>query len=180
MKILGLSGSLRSESTNTRLLEAALALSPPQLSVEIIGVLGSLPHFSPDVSIESDRTLGQFVDAVRECNGVLVSSPVYAGGYPGTLKNALDWLVGTDAFIEKPFMMLSAANRVPSVQTSLIKVLETMGGIHVHEASALVPLLGKNLAVDEIIKNQKFADTIESSLRIFSNQVRSIRARTNL
>ena len=178
MKVLGLSGSLRNESTNVRLLEAALALSPANFSVEIIGVLGSLPHFSPDLSVESDRTLIQFVDAMRECDGVLISSPVYAGGYPGTLKNALDWLVGTDAVIDKPFMMLSASNRVPGVQASLIKVLETMGGIHVHAASALVPLLGKNLAVDDIVKNRAFADTIELSLGTFHNHVQSIRDQT--
>jgi NADPH-dependent FMN reductase len=33
--------------------------------------------------------------AVAHADAVLVSTPEYAGGMPGALKNALDWLVGS-------------------------------------------------------------------------------------
>lgn len=121
--------------------------------------------------MESYPRLLEFVDSVRDCDGLVVSSPVYAGGYPGTLKNALDWLVGTDAFVEKPFMMLSASNRVPAVQESLVTVLKTMSGLHVDKASSLVPLLGTNMSSGEIADNREFAEIIRSSLRTFTDHI---------
>lgn len=171
MKVLGLSGSLRADSTNTRLLQAAASLCPAQMDFHVEDVLGELPHFSPDLSIESDPQLLEFVQRVRESDGIMISSPVYAGGYPGTLKNALDWLVGTDAFVEKPFMMLSASNRVPAVQASLVTVLETMSGIHLEKASALVPLLGTSMSTQEIAVNREFAGLIQSAIRTFTDQI---------
>lgn len=173
MKLLGISGSQRTVSSNTRLLEAACSLTPPGLELEIVTALGDLPHFNPDTLVEPGSKLDRFIDAIRVCDGIVVSSPVYAGGYPGTLKNALDWLVGTDAFIEKPFVMLSASNRVPAVQESLVTVLETMGGIHVHGASVLVPLLGSNLSTSEIASHGAFANLIRSSLIVYADYLNS-------
>ncbi len=131
MKFLGLNGSLRSDSTNRRLLRAAIELCPSGCRLEIFDNLGELPHFNPDREIESSAELSQFVQDVKACDGVIVSAPVYARGYPGTLKKGLDWLVGVDSFIDKPFMMLSASNRMPEIELTLVTVLETMSGFHV-------------------------------------------------
>ncbi|MGH8264427.1 MAG: NADPH-dependent FMN reductase, partial [Steroidobacteraceae bacterium] len=60
-----------------------------------------------------------------------MSTPEYARGYPGALKNALDWLVNTDAFVNKPFMLLNASSRSTVAQETLVTVLQTMSGIHV-------------------------------------------------
>ncbi len=164
MNVLGFSGSLRRESSNTRLLQVAMALAPAGLDITLANTLGELPHFSPDTAVESVPVVNGFVAEVRSCDGILVSSPVYAGGYPGTLKNALDWLVGTDAFIGKPFAFLSASNRVPAVQASLRVVLETMGGIHVPDATTLVPILGKKLETVELMADRSYSRAIESAL----------------
>ncbi|MCP5181320.1 MAG: NAD(P)H-dependent oxidoreductase [Pseudomonadales bacterium] len=172
MKLLGMSGSLREASSNTRLLEAAALLAPASVAVEIVTVLGDLPHFNPDLPVESHETLSRYIDSVRTCDGILVSCPVYAGGYPGTFKNALDWLVGTDAFVEKPFAFLSTSNRVPAVQTSLAVVLQTMGGIHVAGATCLVPLLGTDLTLREILGNTGFTATIEGALNAYTDYLR--------
>ena len=36
---------------------------------------------------------------MRDSDGIIVSTPEYARGDPGAFKNALDWLVPTDAFV---------------------------------------------------------------------------------
>lgn len=47
--------------------------------------------------------------AVAEADAVLVVSPEYAHGVPGVLKNALDWLVSSAEFLDKPTAVLTAS-----------------------------------------------------------------------
>jgi chromate reductase len=138
------------------------------MKLEVIDVLGNLPHFNPDISVESVPEVERYVGQVRSCDGIVVSSPVYAGGYPGTLKNALDWLVGTDAFIEKPFAFMSASNRVPAVQESLRVVIETMGGVHVSGASTLIPILGQRISTQDLVEHDGYGERIRSSLDAYA------------
>jgi NAD(P)H-dependent FMN reductase len=123
--------------------------------------------------MNSNSALTAFVQRVKKASGIVVSSPVYAGGYPGTLKNALDWLVGTDAFVNKPFMMLSASNRVPMVEETLVTVLETMSGRHVRNASTTIALIGKNLDVTQIVDDADMRSAISSALAEFAGAVPS-------
>ncbi len=162
MKLLGVSGSLRATSTNTRLLEALKQLMPVNVTFTIEPSLADLPLFNPELPIDANDALPGFVERFRESDGIVFSSPVYAGGYPGVLKNGLDWLVGTDAFVEKPFVMLSASNRMPFVEQTLVTVLETMSGVHVQDASTTVPLLGRSLSVQEIVEDQDLSGTIRA------------------
>jgi len=171
MKFLGLNGSLRSDSTNRRLLSAASALCPPGDEIEIFDNLGHLPHFNPDLDEDDCVELSRFIQKVTAADGVIVSSPVYARGYPGTLKNALDWLVGVDAFVEKPFMMLSASSRMPEIELTLVTVLETMSGIHVEDSSLAVSLLGTDATVESILVKEEWASRIQSALRHFSEAI---------
>ena len=52
IQLLALSGSLRSKSSNTDLLRAAVALAPDDVEIELYDGIGELPHFNPDL----DRT----------------------------------------------------------------------------------------------------------------------------
>ena len=110
--ILALSGSLRAASTNSALLAALQRNAPADCRVTLYGELGRLPIFNPDD--EGDRTPPQaaaLIDAVTTADGLVVSSPEYAHGVPGGLKNALDWLVSRDAAVGKPAMLVHASPR---------------------------------------------------------------------
>jgi len=170
MRLIGLSGSQREHSSNTRLLRAAERLVPAGVTLTVECRLSDLPHFSPDLPMDGSHALASFSDRVRHADGLVVSSPVYAGGYPGTLKNALDWLVGTDAFVAKPFMLLCASPRMFEVQETLIKVLTTMSGIHVGAATITLPLLGRDLTVEQIVADAILAGEIRAALLRFSRE----------
>lgn len=167
MRLLAISGSLRSESSNTRLLVAARHCLPEDVEYTIADCIGALPHFNPDVSPASSEVLLAWIQQVRESDGLVISTPEYARGYPGSLKNALDWLVQTDAHIDKPFMMLSASARSTVGRDTLMTVLQTMSGIHVSEASTTVSLLGKSLTVEQILADQDIAGQLRTSLHAF-------------
>jgi NAD(P)H-dependent FMN reductase len=48
MQLLAISGSLRSASTNTAVLEALSRLAPVGVEIVIYREMGALPHFNPD------------------------------------------------------------------------------------------------------------------------------------
>jgi NAD(P)H-dependent FMN reductase len=171
MRILGISGSLRAASTNTTLLAAALRLAPPEMAMSLTSSVGELPPFNPDVEVSRVSAVERWVGEMRAAEGIVVSTPEYAGGYPGALKNAFDWLVATDAFVQKPFMLLNASARSVRAQRALVTVLETMSGVHVESASTTIPLLGKRLTVEEIVANRDFAERIRESLARFAAEV---------
>src|SRR5262245_60082129 len=172
MRILGISGSLREASTNTRLLVAATQCVPPGVEMWLTRYVSKLPLFTPDTDPASNEVVDQWVQEMRTADGIVVSTPEYARGYPGSLKNAFDWLVNTDAYVDKPFMLLNASARSTIAQDTLTTVLETMSGRHVATASTTIPLLGTKLTVAEILSNGEFAARIRDALHTFVAELR--------
>ncbi|MDB5049439.1 MAG: azr 1 [Fibrobacteres bacterium] len=150
MKILGISGSLRENSSNTTLLKIIQAIPDPEVEFEIYRGLGGLPFFSPELDD------GDASDPVRElraklagCDGIIISTPEYAFGMPGVLKNALDWAVSSGEFDKKPVAALSASPTSAGgdkAHASLLLVLSALGADVVGEASFPIPAVYKRIS----------------------------------
>ena len=168
MHLLAISGSLRAGSTNTTLLKAAVAFAPDGVSLNFYGGLGDLPHFNPDLDKDLPPVaVAEFRTQLRKSAGVIISTPEYAHGVPGVLKNALDWLVASGEFYEKPVALFSASPRANYAQASLTETLTVMTARIVSEACIVVPLLGKNLDENEIISDPDHSRTIRSAFEAF-------------
>lgn len=194
LRVLALSGSLRAASSNTALLQAAARLAPAHMRVEVYGNLKALPPFSPDrerdlyenvagrLALRSGiadpglRAVGDLVERVRNADGLLVACPEYARGVPGAFKNALDWLVGSDAFVRKPFAQFNASPRAFHAQNSLRTTLETMSGLIVERACIAVPLLNRGLGADAIARDESLAAPVRDALLGFASAIERIRA----
>ena len=165
MKFLAISGSLRQASSNTELLRAAAALAPPGVEVVPYDDLGALPHFNPDIDIDPPlpavRTLRE---RVEWADALLISSPEYAHGVPGVLKNALDWLVSGVEIVGKPIGLLSASSRATHAQRSLAETLGTMSAVVVPAAQVAVPLLGRGVDAVGIAADPELAGGIRAAL----------------
>jgi len=172
MQILAICGSLRAASTNQRLLAAAQALIPHGVEMHVTSLVSRLPLFNPDVPADESPIVREWASEMKAADGIVVSTPEYARGYPGALKNAFDWLVGTDAFVDKPFMLLNANARSAVGRQTLTTVLETMSGVHIESASVTIPLLGTNLDVADILANREFARAIQTSISTFVAAIR--------
>jgi chromate reductase, NAD(P)H dehydrogenase (quinone) len=168
IKILAISGSLRSQSSNTRLIERVAEIHPDLVTIDIFADLERLPHFNPDREPAEDVFVGDLTQRMRVADGFIVSTPEYAHGVPGTLKNALDWLVGTDAFIEKPFALFQACDRSTFAPRSLIEILTTMSGIHVDRADLTIDLRSNLAKSSGILRSTDSNIKIKSSLAILS------------
>lgn len=168
IRCLALSGSLRARSSNTSLIEAAVELAPAGVSIERFNALAALPHFNPDLDWTNIPAVVDWAERVRATDGLIVSTPEYARGIPGTLKNSLDWLVGTDAFVAKPFMLLNASARAVHAPAALTLVLQTMSGVLVLDACVTFDLLGRDMGRDALIAHPEHADRIRTALATFA------------
>src|SRR5688572_27003537 len=93
IRVLGISGSLRGDSHNARLLRAAAELLPPGSELETWDGLKAVPPYDEDDEAQGRPTAVADLDsAIRAADAVLFATPEYNHSVPGVLKNALDWL----------------------------------------------------------------------------------------
>jgi len=149
VRVLAICGSLRRESSNGTILRAAIALAPAGVVVELYHDLATLPHFNPDLDRALDDPLlpvpvRALRAAVHTADALVISSPEYAHGVPGSLKNALDWLVGGSEIVEKPVALWNTAPHATHAQASLAETLRTMSVRPVPSADLSLSLGGRS------------------------------------
>lgn len=130
MKILGISGSLKASSSNSSILQASKKLMKESMELTIYNHLGNLPLFNPDNdgNVPPDF-VKEFRDALKEADGVLISTPEYAYGIPGSLKNALDWTVSSGEFVDKPVAVIAASSSIAGGDKALASLLTTLSAL---------------------------------------------------
>jgi chromate reductase len=144
MRVLALSGSLRRESLNTRLLRAAEELGGPGVELELYHGLGEVPPFSQDLEHDQPGPVHELRRAITAADAVLIATPEYNGSIPGQLKNALDWVsrpLADSPFRGKPTAVIGASTSAYGAmwaQAELRKVLGLMGA-RVIESGLAVP-----------------------------------------
>jgi chromate reductase, NAD(P)H dehydrogenase (quinone) len=133
MRILGISGSLRRESHNTRLLAGARRLLPPGVELELFDALAEIPPFNEDEEHFAPPAVAALKAAIAGADAVLIATPEYNGSIPGQLKNALDWASRPPAASPlrgKPAAVVGASTSLFGAvwaQAELRKVLQTTG-----------------------------------------------------
>jgi len=172
MRILVISGSLRAVSSNTSLLKAAQMLAPNGVRIDLYEGLGQLPHFNPDLDCAPfHAAVADLHTRIGAADGLLISSPEYARGVPGALKNALDWLVSGSEFPGKPVAFFNASDRGTHAQAALRLTLETMSARMVDAAMVTVHLLGKTQTPEEIANDPDVAPRLKAGLDAFVKAV---------
>ena len=167
MRVLAISGSLRSQSTNTSLLLAVIMLAPPELEIELFQEMDQIPPFNPDLEAQTPPApVARFREALCESAAVLFSTPEYAHGVPGVLKNALDWIVGSGELSGKAVVLMNTSPRGTYAVASLKEVLTTMDAHLLHNAEVTVDLLGRGLTATEIAEDPDFMPSLKRSLEI--------------
>jgi NAD(P)H-dependent FMN reductase len=165
VRLLAISGSLRAASSNRAVVEAARMLAPAGVDVEIYTGLGELPHFNPDVEMGTlPPAVVELRGQVERADALLVCSPEYAHGVPGSLKNALDWLVGGPEFVGKPVALVNASPRAVHAQAQLAETVTTMSGVVVEAASIALPLLGRGLDAAGIAADPELSAALAGAL----------------
>ena len=94
-RVLGLSGSLRRGSLNSRLLEAYAAAAPGGTAVEAFP-LRDVPFYDADLDDLAGgdgppAAVAALRTAIAGCDALLLVGPEYNWSYSAALKNAIDW-----------------------------------------------------------------------------------------
>jgi NAD(P)H-dependent FMN reductase len=136
VRIVGLSGSLRTGSYNAALLRAAAELAPAGTEVVVESIRG-VPLYDGDVERAEGipETVARLKEAVVAADGLLLVTPEYNNGIPGVFKNAIDWMsrpasdIGR-VFGGKPVGLIGASpGRFGTIlsQNAWLPVLRTLG-----------------------------------------------------
>ncbi len=139
MNVLALCGSIRENSSNHNLLSAIRSFFPTSTAWELFEIK-RLPFFDPALQISPALPA-----AVRELRAlaaksdyIVISSPEYAHGIPGILKNALEWLVCEETVKKKAVMVIGSASGGEYVKEYLAETLRTMDLVLPPSATAVV------------------------------------------
>ena len=176
VRLLAISGSLRAMSSNTALLRLAAEVAPGDVHITMYDGLGTLPHFNPDDDTgEPPETVRRLRTLVGEHDGLLFCSPEYAHGPPGSLKNALDWLVASEELPFKPVALLNASPWATHAQAALIETLTVMTARIVDDASARISVARGDVDVDGGIANSEIRHALRNALDTFVEAIRGSR-----
>ena len=174
--VLGISGSLRSASTNAAALRTAAHLAPDGAEVVLYARVAELPHFTPDLDCSPlPPAVADLRAALHGADALLLCVPEYAGALPGPLLNALDWLIGDDQpgnLDGKPAAYLNVSPRGASgAHASLRSVLSYAGARLVEAACVEVPLTSAAV-VDGVVVDAPAVEAIERGVAALVGWVR--------
>lgn len=140
--ILAISGSLREGSSNTQILKLIGTWLPEETTYDIYDGMGALPHFSPVSEDEAyPKTVQSLHHQLDEADAIIICTPEYAFGLPGSLKNLLDWTVATGNFVDKPVAVITASSQGSYAHPSLLTTLGALSANIVDGAALLIPFI---------------------------------------
>ena len=172
MKILGISGSLRRDSYNAKLLRAAEELLPAFVELEIWDGLKSVPPYDEDDDVQpAPPAVAALRRAVAEADAILFATPEYNSSVPGQLKNAIDWLsrpLAANPLRNKPVAVIGASTGAFGAvwsQAELRKVLAATGA-RVAEAELAVGHAHTRFADDGTLVDDDLRDQLREALDV--------------
>ena len=173
IKILAISGSLRSNSSNTALIKAIAKIVPDFVQYTIYEDLHNIPLFDEsDIPAESVTKLRHLI---ANADGILICSPEYAFGVSGVLKNAIDWTVSSGEFYDKPVALITAAINGEKAHASLLNILDALAAKVVEDGTLVIPFVRSKLNKDgEIIDNP----TLQAIKSVVISLIKSIQEST--
>ena len=175
-RILNINGSTRAASTNSLFIRAITALIGDRATVIPYPSVADLPHFDPDTDVlPAPPAVAHFREQVRSADGILICTPEYAMGVPGSLKNALDWTVSTADFRLKPVMLVTASLSGEKAHVSLLGTLRVIEAMVPDGNTALVPFARTKVNADGITDGSTLSE-IQVVLQNFLMELQRVEA----
>lgn len=167
-KILAISGSTRQNSTNHRLIKAITDISKDVFDIQLYDGLSLLPYFNPD---DDDEHVSREVALLRQllgnADGVIICTPEYAHGVPGSLKNAIDWTVGTSDFSHKPTVLITASTDGKYGHQALLETLRVIEAENIDTLQLLISFASTRISGDNRIIDQQTLEDVKMLLENF-------------
>jgi chromate reductase len=166
LKVWAIAGSLRRDSWNRKLLEAAAALAPDDVEVHISPLLPEIPFFNEDLNGNEPDVVLQLRAEVKAADAVMLAFPEYNGMVPGVLKNLLDWIaypLFNCALMDKPVALMGASgSKIGTArgQTDLRQMFVYSRALVVPSPEVLVNFAHQAFDDDGQLNDQMYRDRI--------------------
>lgn len=176
--IVAICGSTRKASVNLNYIKAFADLAQPFFNTQVYNSIDILPHFNPDLDLDPEsapQTVIEFRNLLKNADAILICTPEYAMGVPGSLKNALDWTVSSCEFSGKPTALITASSLGEKSHRSLLETLHIIEA-RINENTQLIISYAKTKISDLIITDPL---TLEQVKNVIANLNQSITNNAN-
>jgi len=176
MRLLLVTGSTRSASTNSAALRTARELVDDGVEVVLYEDLAELPHFNPDDDAEGapPPPVAALREQIADADAVIFCTPEYAGTLPGSFKNLLDWTVGGGEMDGKPaaWINVAAPGRGGGAEATLRTVLGYVNAAPLPSAGIRVQVPHGATGADGMIADADARDALAQALRTLIAELR--------
>ena len=165
--VLGMSGSLRAASLNTKLMREAVRLFDPE---KVTYADLRLPLYDGDLEEEGiPEAVTRLADQIAAADAVIIAGPEYNKSISGVLKNALDWVSRTEgnAFAGKPTVVVSAAAGRTGGETAQFMTMACLLQLQAQIISGpgvLVAGASNEFSEDGALTNARYMSTLEARM----------------
>ncbi|MCZ4242893.1 NADPH-dependent FMN reductase [Pedobacter punctiformis] len=176
--IFAICGSTKASSTNQLYIKAIGRLLPTDFNLEVLPSIADIPHFNPDLDIDPlPESVIRFRNKIERADGILICTPEYAMGLPGSLKNVLDWTVSSASISKKPVLSVIASSQGEKAFQSLIDILTVIEA----EVFPLLISFAKTKINDQFnITDKHTLESLHTQITDFVEAVNRLRAKNNL
>ncbi len=170
--IIAICGSTRASSSNLNLIKAIADLTSDIFTIKIFGGLSEIPHFNPDLDNDNPpKQVTEFRQLLRQADGILICTPEYAMGVPGTLKNAIDWTVSSCEFSHKPTALITASSVGQKGHASLMETLKIIEAKITDETQLIISFVKTKVSNECKITDATTKIEIEKLLGAFEKMI---------
>ena len=178
IRVLAISGSLRSDSYNTAALRAAVRLAPGDMEIEVVTLHG-VPNFDTDLERGEGPppAVEKLKAKIAAADALLIATPEYNRSISGALKNAIDWASrggAASSLRGKPVAILGAGARFGtlSAQSHLRQILYYLQMRVVGRSEVMIDLADTRFDSAGTLTDERFRDQIRRLLEALREEVR--------
>lgn len=162
-----LNGSTRETSANKLFIRAIERLAGDRAHFTLYPSTADLPHFNPDLDIDPPPLpVAHFRELLRSNDALLICTPEYAMGVPGSLKNALDWTVSSADLRMKPTMLVTASLSGEKAQAALLDTLNVLEAAITPETTVLIPFARTKVNAEGVITDAQALNEVQRALTV--------------
>jgi chromate reductase, NAD(P)H dehydrogenase (quinone) len=180
--VLGISGSLRSQSSNTGLVAMAQRLAPANLRFEVTDMISALPFYNADLDTPDTWPVEvrQWRTRVEQADALWIATPEYSGGPTAVIKNAIDWVsrpMGQQTLTGKVISLASSAGGGggAKILEYLTGVLTIFGNTVVSEPSLSFALGAQRISSDGTTSDAEVEELVSARLQTLAAALESRR-----
>ena len=166
--IIAIQGSTRKNATSNQLINAIATLYSEQVSVNVYDKTSTLPHFNPDD--DNNSVAGEvtnFRKQLQQAEGILICTPEYAHGVPGSLKNAIDWTVSSADFYNKPTALITASTDGSFGHAAMLEILKAIGSGNIENLHLLISFVKTKVNKEGVITHTETISAVKKLMYKF-------------